>query len=52
MCPGAVYRESHNQVDGIVYRNVCTQYGLEEVAVAVDSNVKTKEHKKMEMQHL
>ena len=29
MLAGKVYMESHNQVAGIVYRNICVEYGLE-----------------------
>ena len=29
MLAGSAYMERHNQVAGIVYRNICTQYGLE-----------------------
>lgn len=27
---GTAYMERHNQVDGMVYRNICTEYGLEQ----------------------
>ncbi|TWW73335.1 hypothetical protein D4764_15G0007290 [Takifugu flavidus] len=29
MLAGKEYMERHNQVAGIVYRNICTEYGLE-----------------------
>ena len=29
MLAGSAYMDRHNQVAGIVYRNICTQYGLE-----------------------
>ncbi|TWW76591.1 hypothetical protein D4764_13G0012530 [Takifugu flavidus] len=29
MLAGKAYMERHNQVAGIVYRNICTEYGLE-----------------------
>ena len=29
MQAGTAYMERHNQVAGIVYRNICTEYGLE-----------------------
>jgi len=29
MQAGTAYMECHNQVAGIVYRNICTKYGLE-----------------------
>ena len=29
MLAGSAYMERHNQVAGIVYRNICNQYGIE-----------------------
>ncbi|KAF7659584.1 hypothetical protein LDENG_00296340 [Lucifuga dentata] len=29
MLAGTAYTEKHNQVAGIVYRNICAEYGLE-----------------------
>ncbi|TWW59309.1 hypothetical protein D4764_06G0008390 [Takifugu flavidus] len=80
MLAGKAYMEWHNQVAGIVYRNICTEYGLEvpgtrwetppkvveneqakilwdfhrktvvviDVAIPSDSNIRKKEHKKLE----
>ncbi|TWW69232.1 hypothetical protein D4764_18G0000380 [Takifugu flavidus] len=92
MLAGKAYMERHNQVAGIVYRNICTEYGLEvpgsrwetppkvvenkqakilwdfqiqtvkmvvvdkhrktvvviDVAIPNDSNIRKKEHKKLE----
>ncbi|TWW59398.1 hypothetical protein D4764_06G0009280 [Takifugu flavidus] len=45
MLAGKAYMERHNQVAGIVYRNICTEYGLEVPGSRWETPLKVLENK-------